>query len=174
MQTGAGPAGSGSGSGPGETTPSTVRTDANAPRPPDILFVSAAGKQFGVLGSYCLHTTGSGVCADSAPPHPKQVSVVPTAEHLTFVLVDASFAGTPSVTVRPLGCERKEITTVDASSSEALALDLPPGDYQLDVFARFRDGAGGSAGDVSGSVGLVVDPQARAKIEPAPPGRTDC
>jgi hypothetical protein len=171
-QTGAGPAASGS--GPSETTPSTEKTDANASRPPDIVLSSAAGKQFAVLGSYCLHTSDSGVCADSAPPHPKEVSVVPVAEHLTFSLVGASFAGVPSVTVRPLGCERKEIITVNASSSQALALDLPRGDYQLDVSARFRDGAGGSAGDVSGSAGLVVDPQARARIEPAPPGRTGC
>jgi hypothetical protein len=166
------PVGSGSGSGPSGTIVS--ESPEPSPKPPVILFVSPAGKQSAVPGTYCMNAPGSGVCADSAPVHPEQVSVVPAAEHLTLLLVDAALDGKATVTVRPLGCERKEIATVDASDREAFGLDLGPGDYQLDVFAPFVDGPQGSNGDVSGSVGLVIDPQARPKVEPASPGRSGC
>jgi hypothetical protein len=156
-----------------ETAP-TAPTTAVAPRPPAIVLVSAAGKQNAVLGTYCLSGAGTGVCADSAPTHPEEASVVPAAEHLSLLLVDGSPDGKWMVTVRRLGCERTEVATLDAASDEAFSLEVEPGDYQLDVTVRFKHGPGGTTGDVSGSVGLVVDPGSQPKIDPAPPGRTGC
>jgi hypothetical protein len=143
--------------------------------PPQIVFVSAAGKQIAILGSYCVVAPNAGACADSGPIHPQEVSVLQSADQLTFLLIDGSFDGRASIVVRPLGCERTEVTSAKTSDDRALALDLPPGDYQADIFASFRDGVGNSTGDVTGTVGIVIDPSAtHPVIRPAPSGRSDC
>ena len=145
-----------------------------APHAPRIALVSAAGKQWAVPGTYCLHTESSGVCADSAAPHPQELSVLPTADSLSLVLARASLDGPATITVRHLGCEREELATLRVTTAKPFALELGPGRYQADVFTRFRDGEDGSSGDVSGSVGIAVRPGAGARIVSAPSGRSGC
>jgi hypothetical protein len=164
--------------GPVAASSEAVETTTSQPSdvpPPQIVFVSAAGKQVAILGSYCVTAPNAGVCADSGPIHPQEVSVLQSADQLSFLLTDGSFDGPASIVVRPLGCDREEVASAKTSGAEALALDLPPGAYQADVFARFRDGVGQSTGDVTGTVGILIDPSAtHPAIRPAPSGLSDC
>jgi hypothetical protein len=141
--------------------------------PPRILLVTSAGKQEAARGSYCVQFEnpktgeGGGTCADAAPTYPAWTSRVHPGDHADiFVLPGSITEG--SFVVRPLGCLDREVETVeletgwDASHWE---VDLQPGAYQLDFFARFDD-AEGETGDVSGSAGLVVAEAGRPRTVP--------
>jgi hypothetical protein len=158
------------------TEPSTVATTLTAP---PIVLVSSAGKQVAVPGSSCVtsvdRSSGQthGVCRDSGVVHPKEVTVLPPGASVTIVLGNAQIDGRASVVVRPLGCERTEIEQVEVGGGRPWLLDLPPGAYQADVFTRFK-ADDGSTGDTSGSLGIVIDPNAQPAIEPGPPRRSNC
>jgi hypothetical protein len=160
-----------------ETGGGTVNT-----KPPLIVLVSPAGKQEAVLGSYCLTGVdpdtgaGTGVCRDSGPVHPEEVTAVKPGDSVSIVLSDARVGKEGSFVVRPLGCEKEVIETVQLAPGEQSTVwqvDLAAGAYQLDVFTLFESHDGRS-GDVSGSLGLLVANDAPVAIEPGPPRRSGC
>jgi hypothetical protein len=99
--------------------------------------------------------------------------VLPPGAALTIVLQDAAFDGSGSMVVRRLGCERRQVEKVVLPHDGAWTLDLRAGAYQLDVFTRFQ-AADGRSGDVIATVGVLVDPEAKPRIEPAPAARSGC
>ena len=168
-------------SGPVETS---GVTDASSPplKPPEIVLVSAAGKQIAKQGSYCVvgvdASTGEnrGQCADSTWPHPNRVSVVHPGDGVSVALTDANVRKEGTVTVLPYGCEHTTVKTIQLNPGEqstAFAVDLEPGAYELQVFALF-EADDGRTGDVSGALGLVVAADAPPAIEPGPPRRSSC
>jgi hypothetical protein len=130
---------------------------------------SAAGRQVAVLGSYCVNAQMEGGCADTGPIHPEAVTVAQPGEELTFSLEGARVVRAAgchasdeqgcigTVAVRPLGCERRSVSTIalEAGSATRWTADLDEGTYELDVFAYFET-KDGRTGDVSGSLGLLV------------------
>jgi hypothetical protein len=183
VQSGEGPAG---GSAPAATIKRPTEV-ALSTRPPSPVLVSAAGKQIGVLGSYCVTSQVQGGCGDSGPIHPDKVSIVHPGDTLTFVLGSAIVARPEgcqaadeqgcigTVTVRPLGCDRKAVSTIPLSEGRgtAWAVGLDAGAYQLDLFAYFK-ADDGRTGDLSGSFGLLVQPSGDLKIQPVDPQQASC
>jgi len=168
-------------SGAAETSSGVTETSTAPVRPPEIVLVSAAGKQIALPGSYCVIATdvstgqSQGLCADSTWPHPKRVSVVHPGDSVSVVLSDANVRHDGAVTVLPLGCEHTVLKTISLTPGEqstAFAVDLDPGAYELQVFAPFK--AAASRGDVSGALGLVVARNAPPTIEVGPPRRSGC
>jgi hypothetical protein len=168
-------------SAPMETTGVTDEADSPV-KPPEIALVSAAGKQVAKQGSYCVISVdpssgqSRGQCADSMWPHPDRVTVVHPGDGVSVVLSDAQVRKEGSVTVLPFGCEQTVVETIRLNPGEqstAFAVDLEPGAYELQVFARFKAGDRLS-GDVSGGLGLVVAPDTPPAIEPGPPRRSNC
>ena len=159
------PASSGGESGPAVTQGRTTTADESKLKPPPILLLSNAGKQQAVEGSYCVEyvdeATGHGeaVCSDSfAPPFPESVTAVARGDRVTFVIPGAALKPDSVVTVRPLGCSDQELARLrfePGAGELQWDVDLEPGAYQLDVFARFEANDGRS-GDVSGVLGLTV------------------
>lgn len=152
----------------GEETVSMVTgemgIDESKGKPPPIILVAGGGKQEAVPGSSCVSftndLTGEGVamCADTGPIRPEEISVVHPGDWADIVLAGAYVDGEGTATVRPLGCADEETRVVDladSSSETHWRVDMPPGVYQIDVFARFASNDGRS-GDVSGTVGLFV------------------
>ena len=133
-------------------------------KPPAIFLVSAAGKQKAVQGSSCVQYVdpdtgeGTGVCADSAVPHPRSVTSVAPGDRVTLIVDGASVKKDSTVTIRPLGCGDQNIDELafePGPGELAWTVDLDHGAYQLDVFAVFETDDGRS-GDVSGTLGLTV------------------
>ena len=152
-------------------------------KPPPIVLNSEAGRQKAVFGSYCITSVssngeeGAGICTDSAFPHPKELTVARPGESIRITIVGTHLvvpAGcTPAsgcasaVTIYPLGCG-PDRAVADFELSKATTrwdVDLEPGAYELSVFAYFDDGAG-TSGDVSGALGLLVDPDREPAIIP--------
>lgn len=167
-------------SAPVERAGVTVTADPPV-QPPKILLVSAAGKQVAMQGSYCVVAVRSsgaskGRCVDGAWPHPERVTVVEPGDGVSVILSDAQVRREGTVTVLPFGCEHEVIKTIDlnrGAQSTAFTVDLEPGAYELEVFARFKSDDG-RTGDVSGALGLVVASDAPPAIEPGPPPRSNC
>ena len=171
----------------GGTEPTdTVATSAAptpGPKPPPIVLNSEAGRQEAVFGSYCITSVssngeeGAGICTDSAFPHPQKLTVVRPGEPIRITIVGTHIvvpAGcTPAsgcasaVTIYPLGCgpERAVADFELPKATTRWDVDLVPGAYELSVFANFDDGAG-TSGDVSGALGLLVDPDREPAIMP--------
>jgi hypothetical protein len=85
------------------------------------------------------------------------------------LLAGAHVTGDGLVVIRPLGCANKEVGTFELPAGEPGAvsrIDLDPGAYQLDVFARFASNDG-RHGDLSGALGILVDPDQKRDILPA-------
>ncbi len=169
------------------TEAATTGTPEPAPapelKPPPIVLKSEAGRQEAVFGSYCITSVsdssneGAGICTDSAFPHPKELTVARPGESIRITIVGTHLvvpAGcTPAsgcasaVTIYPLGCGPERVVA-DFELSKATTrwdVDLQPGAYELSVFANFDDGAG-TSGDVSGALGLLVDPDREPAIVP--------
>jgi hypothetical protein len=159
------PGSSGAESVPAETLAPPIATlDESMLKPPPILLVSRAGKQEAIQSSFCVQYVDQasgqdqGVCADGVPVFPKEVSTLQTGDWANLVLAGAFVKDEGSVVVRPLGCKDEETLSFDltAGMSEThWRVQLKPGAYQLDVFARFGSNDGRS-GDVTGTVGLLV------------------
>jgi hypothetical protein len=152
-------------------------------KPPPIVLKSEAGRQEAVFGSYCITSMsssggeGAGICTDSTFPHPKELTVTRPGESIRITIVGthlvvpagcAPASGCASaVTIYPLGCgpERAVANFELSRDTTHWNVDLEPGAYELSVFAYFDDGAG-TSGDVSGALGLLVDPDRGAAIVP--------
>jgi hypothetical protein len=146
---------------PVETAPQSPTQEEPELEPPTILLISPAGKQPAAHGSYCM-TGGlsSGVCADMAGPiHPEEMSVLHPGDRAIVALAGAFEMDEGSAVVRPLGCQDKETLSFDLTpgmSETHWRVQLEPGAYQLDVFTRFHSNDGRN-GDVSGSLGLLIE-----------------
>ena len=150
--------------------------------PPHIVLTSTSGRQEAVAGSFCVDdpARGVGTCGDSGPVHPSQLTVAPPGNELSIALEGAvvvqaegchSDAGRSAcigtVTIRPLGCGRTAaVLPLRRGPETRFRVDLPPGAYELDVFAYFEANDGRS-GDVSGTLGIVVDETRAPGIVPA-------
>ena len=163
-------------------TPTVTDSGTVSVKPPLIVLVSSAVKQEAVLGSFCVTGVdsntgaGTGVCQDGAPGHPEQVTAVQPGDSVSIVLSDARVRKEGAFVVRPLGCERKVVETVQLAPGEQSTVwqvDLANGAYQLDVFTLFESDDG-RTGDVSGSLGLLVASDGPVAIEPGPPRRSNC
>ncbi|HYY33075.1 MAG TPA: hypothetical protein VE693_05755 [Gaiellaceae bacterium] len=184
-----GPASSESAVSGEETAPATTTVDEPAPddskaRPPPIILISQAGKQLATPGSSCVQYTdpdtsqGMGVCSDMAGPlHPDQLSIIHAGEPLLVVLGGAFVTGEGTVSVNFLGCPEKNLRelalTNGMSETHFRLIDLEPGAYQLDVFARFGTNDG-RQGDLSGTLGLLIDPDRAPEIIPTRAGLAVC
>jgi hypothetical protein len=134
-------------------------------KPPPIILVASMETQKAVQGSYCVDYVdeatgqGQGVCADMAAPlYPQAVTSVARGDRVNFVLPEAAFGPDSAVTIRPLGCDDREvgrITLEPGMGEHEWMVDLDSGAYQLDVFASF-EADDGRTGDVSGTLGLTV------------------
>ena len=151
----------------------TVAAETELNGPPAILFTSEAGIQVGVRGSFCGPSNGAILCVDGPEPEPAEVSVVRPGEPVSLRLVGGRILRGSQVAVQRYGCTRKALETfrLDPGGEESeWAVDLPPGDFELQVFAYFGYGEAGR-GDVSGALGLRVDDSAAIAVEPGPPRR---
>lgn len=149
-----GSSGDGAGSPSGEPVPAPA-PEAGSPEPPRIVLTSAAGAQHAVPGAYCVTGAGTGLCVDTAAPVPKRLSVVRPGEQVVLSLPGAGVVRGSAV-VRELGCTTDRVSRIGLDAEETRWLvDLDPGAYQLDVFARFE--GEDTSGDVSGALGLLVD-----------------
>jgi hypothetical protein len=160
---------------------------ATSARPPTPFLTSPAGRQEAVVGSYCVEGQMESGCGDSGPIHPTELSVAHPGDELTFSLESASVVRAEgchgsdeqgcigSVTVRPLGCERKAVSTIPLEKGREThwTVGLDAGPYQLDLFAYFR-ADDGRTGDVSGTFGLLVQPGGDLKIQPVDPQQAAC
>lgn len=142
---------------------------------PPIVLVSAAGKQIATAGSSCVQYTdpdtgqGSGVCSDSATPHPGSLSIVHPGEGVLVLVAGAYVTGDGTASISALGCPQKKLLEFDLADGMMGAhtrIDLEPGAYEVNVFARFRSNDG-RTGDVSGALGILVDPDRAPEIIPA-------
>jgi len=163
----------------GETAPAVTTKetfDESKTKPPIVILVSRAGKQIATPGSSCVQYTdpdtgeGTGVCADAAGPvHPDELTVVQPAEHLDILLAGAYSSGDGVVTITRLGCTGKKVEELDLAvgmSGTHTDVDLEPGAYEFDVFTRFGSNDG-RQGDLSASLGVLVDPKRAPAIIPA-------
>jgi hypothetical protein len=177
------PASSGAESVPAETLAPPIATlDESMLKPPPILLVSRAPKQEANQSSFCVDYVdqasgqGQGVCSDGVPVFPKEISTLHPGDWANLLLAGAFVNEEGSVVVRPLGCKDEETLSFDlaAGMSEThWRVDLKPGAYQLDVFARFgsNDGRGG---DVSGTLGLLVGDKEERQTVPVKAGLEVC
>ena len=137
--------------------------------PPLLRLHARAGVQRAVQGSSCVNYTdpqtgeGTGVCADTPFPTPRQLSVVRPGEHVRFELRGGrGFA----VFVHPLGCTRRTLQTFRIAADGRWRVALRPGLYALFVSVKhFR--LGPRDGSASGGVGLWVDRAHRRALVPA-------
>jgi hypothetical protein len=153
--------------------------EAENNRRPLILLESVAGRQQGVGGSSCVYDAAAGVgtCGATGAVAPDRLSTVRPGEEVR-VLIEGADVTRPagcvsedeqacigSAIVRPLGCEDETVAEIPLSlgPETAWSVDLSPGDYELDVVASF-DAPDGRYGQVSGSLGLRVDPNAPREI----------
>ncbi len=144
-------------------------------KPPPIELVSAAGTQVAVAESSCVSGPSTGVCIDTLDQQPEDLSVVRPGEEVVIRLRGASVTE-GSVTVRPLlDCEGKTVAEVklEPGPETSWRVDLPSGQYELQVFTRF-EAADGRSGDASGSLGIVLDASQPPGIVPVPDSFVGC
>ena len=157
----------------GTNVPASSGVESVEPAPPTILLVGSGGEQSAVRVSFCVDYVdpasreGTGVCGDTGPIHPDEVTVARPGDDVTFVVEGAGEVSDASVSVKPLGCDDREVERIPLSAGEQTpwTVDLEPGAYQLDVFAKF-EAANGASGDVSGSLGLLVKADAPPRTVP--------
>jgi hypothetical protein len=171
---------------PPETTVTNTGLDEAKAKPPRIWLESAGGSQAAEPGSSCVSFTnqqtgeGVAVCGDTPDVHPREQTVVRPGDPVRFVLggevvrADGCHAEDPQscvgeVLVKPLGCHGPVVDRIPLAfgSNTTWTVDLDPGSYELDYFANFETNDG-RTGDVSGSLGLLVDPSESPDVEPLP------
>lgn len=147
-----------------------------ATKPPPIVLESVAGRQTAVRGSYCVDDPGRGVgvCADTARVTPEELSVVRPGETLEVSLAGAEVTG-GSIAIRTLDCEERPAGELELrpGGRTGFGVDLAPGQYELEVFAAF-EADDGRSGDVSGSLGILVDEAHPQEIIPVPATFVGC
>ena len=156
--------------------------------PPDVLLVSEAGRQAGVVGSYCVDNpaAGFGECADGTRPAAERANVVRPGETVTIALDGALAVRASSchsrdqscigeALVSPAGCGAVTVDRVFLERGEETRwrVDLEPGPYELQAFVYF-EADDGRSGDVSVALGLVVDPDAERAVVPMPAAAAVC
>jgi hypothetical protein len=159
----------------GGSEPAPPSPGGGGTKPPPIVLVSTAGTQVAVAESSCVSGSGFGLCIDTMDRPPEDLSVVRPGEEVVVGLRGASVTQ-GSVSVRPLpDCEGKTVTEVEleAGSETRWRVDLPAGQYELQVFARFK-AADGRSGDASGSLGIVLDASQPPGIVPVPDTFVGC
>ena len=157
-----------------ESEPAPPAPGGGGTKPPPIVLVSAAGTQVAVAESSCVSGSGSGVCIDTIDQQPEDLSVVRPGEEVVLRLRGASVTE-GSVAVRPLpDCDGKTVAEVELEpgSETRWRVDLPAGQYELQVFARF-EAADGRSGDASGSLGIALD-ASQPGIVPVPDTFVGC
>ncbi|CAN5259743.1 hypothetical protein BH18ACT14_BH18ACT14_07530 [soil metagenome] len=179
---GASPTASDSGAGSeAATTQKQKDLTDSSPRAPKLVLESSAGSQEAVPGSSCVTGQGTGVCSDSAYPHPKQLSIVRpgeviivSLEHAQVVRAEDCNGGRERdcigmIKVHPLGCEKLDAYTISLEPGKTTRwkVAVPPGAYELETFAYFESDDGLTNGDASGSFGLYVDSSRSAEVVPA-------
>jgi hypothetical protein len=138
--------------------------------PPQIVLKSRAGMQVAALGSSCGPSNGAFMCLDTTEPHPSKMTLVRRGEAISIRLVGRRVLGDSEVSVRPYGCRQEALESFPLEPGDeptGWTVDVPPGDYELHVFARYAYGKAGR-GDVSGALGLRVDDSAALTVAPAP------
>jgi hypothetical protein len=157
-----------------ETSPQPPVESTDFPGPPRILLTSAAGTQEAAAGSFCVADPAHGVntCGDAGPVYPVELTVVRPGDEVSVALDGASVVRAENchsetgkgacigeITIRPLGCERTtRVVPLTVGTGTRFALDVAPGGYEVDVFAYFA-AEDRRTGDVSGSLGVLVDEQ---------------
>jgi hypothetical protein len=160
---------------PAETEPAPPAPEGGETKPPPIVLESAAGTQVAVPESSCVSGAGTGVCVDTTDQTPEDLSVVRAREEVVLRLRGASVTE-GSVAVRPLpDCEGETVAEVELEPGPETRwrVDLPAGQYELQVFARF-EAADGRSGDASGSLGIVLDASQPPGIVPVPDTFVGC
>jgi hypothetical protein len=158
-------------------------------RPPGIVLESAAGRQAGVRGSYCVtnDAAGEGMCADAArPPQAKRANVVRPGEEITFALegaraVKADGCGSRDTScigearIAPAGCKAVTAARVflERGVETRWQARLEPGAYEVQLFVYFETDDG-SIGDLSAAFGLLVDESVEQTIVPMPAAAAIC
>ncbi|MGH3091105.1 MAG: hypothetical protein ACRDOG_02060, partial [Gaiellaceae bacterium] len=153
----------------GESKPAPPIPGGGGTKPPPIVLVSAAGTQVAVAESSCVSASGTGVCIDTIDQRPEDLSVLRPGEEVVIRLRGASVTE-GSVAVRPLpDCKGETVAEVELEpgAETRWRVDLPAGQYELQVFARF-EAADGRSGDASGSLGIVLDASQAPGIVPVP------
>ncbi|HYY74946.1 MAG TPA: hypothetical protein VE644_01330 [Gaiellaceae bacterium] len=160
---------------PAESEPAPPGPEGGKAKPPPIVLRSAAGTQVAVAESSCVTAPSTAVCIDTNDQQPEDLSVVRPGEKVVLSLRGASVTG-GSVLAGPLpSCENATVSELELEpgAETRWRVDLPPGQYELEVFARF-EAAGGRSGDVSGSLGLLVDATQAQEILPVPATFVGC
>jgi hypothetical protein len=153
----------------------TVSREVEEPdlSPPPIFLISAGGKQRATQGSSCVNyvneATGEGVagCGDVGEPLvPEQVTVAAPGERVVVAIPGATLKKNSALTVQQLGCDvTVEKLDLPATGELHWPIDLDPGAYELDISALF-EAEDGVSGDVSGTLGLVVDDSKAPSLVP--------
>ncbi|MET1010688.1 MAG: hypothetical protein ABWY96_11610 [Gaiellaceae bacterium] len=154
-----------SGSSTAADEPPSTSISESEQLPPPFALVTGGGRQNAVQGSYCLALPEVGKCADYMQLPPAELSIVAPGETVTLVL-DGALTVDGRVVVLPLGCSQKVSSVVVDAPDTTWQVDLDPGLYELELFARFE--ATAKSGDTSASLGLQVDLAADAAIVPVP------
>jgi len=140
-----------------ETASSSLKQPKPA-EPPELVLKSAAGRQDAVIGAFCLEdpSEGVGTCSDSPAVEPVELTVARPGDRLILRLEQARVVE-GRILVHPLGCGERTTAAVPLrrAAGTPFAVDLAPGAYELDVFASFQ-AHGGQAGEMTGSLGLLV------------------
>jgi hypothetical protein len=188
--TGCGQADEMAGMAPAESTRDVTEPEPEpkAEGPPDVVLASEAGRQVGVVGSYCVENPaeGYGACADGTRPAAKRANVVAPGETVTFLLDGARAVRAPGcrsrdhscvgeAQVSPAGCRAATVARVgfERGSETRWRVNLEPGAYELQVFVNF-EADDGRSGDVSVALGLLVDPDAEPAVVPMPASAAVC
>jgi hypothetical protein len=115
------------------------------------------------------------ICLDANPAlRPAKLSVVRPGETVTVSLPGAEVTNPPgcsitcsSVQIQPLECRDTPLGMFELEDGPATewTVDLAPGRYELEVYARFRSDDG-QLGIAQGKIGLVVDVSAEQTVTP--------
>jgi hypothetical protein len=131
--------------------------------PPGFLLISDAGRQEAARGSFCQQSDSMGLCGDTGPPIPSRTTIVHRGDTIRFELVGATMRGAgggPSATIESLPCRRKvRFLHLDPRHATWM-VDVPRGDYVVDLFSAYEHG------DASGTAGLTVSEGKRRIVSP--------
>lgn len=127
--------------------------------PPPVAMSVAGRSQAGELGSFCWPSkSGPGMCADAGYAPPASFMRVASGTRLRFRIGEQTRPSEVGLGVSRFGTEGNDETKhrLTTSLRPTWVVDLPPGQYDLFLFARWGKPVGGS--DASWSFGLrVVD-----------------
>jgi hypothetical protein len=162
-------------SSPTESEPAPPAPEGSETKAPPIVLESAAGTQVAIAELSCVSGAGTAACVDTIDQTPEDLNVVRPGEEVVLRLRGASVTE-GSVAVRPLpDCEGETTAEVELEPGPETTwrVELPAGQYELQVFARF-EAADGRSGDASGSLGIALDASQPPGIVPVPDTFVGC